>query len=310
MAEQSALKVGVYVDVANISQCGGRGMRFDVLRDFASRGAVEPIRLNAYVTFDARRADNDGDFRRLQMNFHSTLRDFGYKVIVKEVKWYQDESGAPYGKANADLDMAVDALLQSENLDRVLLATGDGDFVQVVRALQNKGCRVEVVAFDSVSGELKREADHFICGHLIPNLLPINDGGVAWGAEGSRVRGVCYSFLHEKMFGFLKFLKEIRTGLWNTDTRRKDSPYGSAFVHGSELRGFDLTLLPSREYVFEFSLSTTDKGLQARDIVLVSSPASARRLEVHPPSLNHPDQGGATASRGAAAGPVGSGVAT
>ena len=36
--------------------------------------------------------------------------------------------------------------------------TGDGDFVQVVRALQNKGCRVEVLAFDNVSEELRREA--------------------------------------------------------------------------------------------------------------------------------------------------------
>jgi len=41
-------------------------------------------------------------------------------------------------KANADLELAVDALLQAENLDYVLLETGDGDFMRLVRALQSE----------------------------------------------------------------------------------------------------------------------------------------------------------------------------
>ena len=45
-------------------------------------------------------------------------------MIQKVVKWYYDENGRAFGKANADLDMAVDALLQSENIDRVLMCTG------------------------------------------------------------------------------------------------------------------------------------------------------------------------------------------
>jgi uncharacterized LabA/DUF88 family protein len=100
--------------------------------------------------------------------FFAVLRDFGYKVIQKEVKWFTDEDGNQVAKANADLDLAVDALMQSDNLDRVVLVTGDGDFVQVVRALQNKGCRVEVVAFRNVSSELRREADLFYSGQRSP----------------------------------------------------------------------------------------------------------------------------------------------
>src|SRR5690606_4456219 len=132
--------------------------RYDVLREFAARGDSDPVRLNAYVAFDYSRAQNDSQYRANAFNFHSALRDFGFKVIQKSVKWFTDEAGQSYAKANADLDMAVDALLQSEKLERVLLITGDGDFVQVVRALQNKGCRVEVVAFNNVSAELRREA--------------------------------------------------------------------------------------------------------------------------------------------------------
>ena len=120
-------KVGVYVDVANMYSNGGHRMRYDVLRTFASRDNAEMVRLNAYASFDADRAKTDPPYGTSVNNFHSILRDFGYKVITKTVKWYTDEAGKRYGKANADLDLAVDVLLQSQNLDRVLLATGDGD---------------------------------------------------------------------------------------------------------------------------------------------------------------------------------------
>ena len=153
------MKVGLYVDVANIAMNGGFRMRYDVLRDFACRGGAEAVRLNAYVSYDPARAESDPDYKAGQFRFHSALRDIGYKVIQKETKWYTDETGAKFGKANVDLDLAVDALLQSSTLDRVVLVTGDGDFVQVIKALQNKGCRVEVVAFDNVSADLRREAD-------------------------------------------------------------------------------------------------------------------------------------------------------
>jgi len=168
-----AIKVGVYVDGANVAMNGGWGMRYDVLREFAARGGAEVVRLNAYLAYDEERAKSDDAYRRGQESFHSSLRDMGFKVIRKLLRWYQDESGKRYGKANVDLDMAVEALLQSEHLDRVVLATGDGDFVRVVRALQNKGCRVEIVAFDNVSRDLRREADMFLSGYLIPNLQPI-----------------------------------------------------------------------------------------------------------------------------------------
>jgi uncharacterized LabA/DUF88 family protein len=263
-------KVGVYVDVENMARNGGYGMRYDILREFAARGGADPVRLNAYVAFDYGRAQNDQQYRENAFNFHSALRDFGYKVIQKPVKWFTDESGQPYAKANADLDMAVDALLQSEKLDRVLLATGDGDFVQVVRALQNRGCRVEAVAFNNVSSELKREADLFVSGFLIPNLLPSHGHGEGrWGEEGSRVRGVCYSYSHDRSFGFLRFMREIAQGLWNIDTRKSGSPYSSAFAHQSEFPDeIDVKTLPSREHIFEFTLFNSERGLQAKDLTV------------------------------------------
>lgn len=271
---RSTSKVGIYVDVANMYRNGGRRMRYDVLREFAARDDGELVRLNAYVSFDAERARYDQAYNQGVNNFYSTLRDFGYKVITKEVKWYQEASGERYGKANADLELAVDALLQSQNLDRVLIATGDGDFVQVITALQNRGCRVEVVGLDNVSIDLRREADMFMSGYLIPNLIPVNGNAdqPQWGESRSRVRGVCY-YHNDQGYGFIRYLKRLAPGLWLTDTRHPESPYDTVFFHDSNLpSSVDATTLPSRSYILEFDLieSANRDGYQAHDIELAS----------------------------------------
>ena len=268
-------RIGVYIDVANMTRNGGYGMRYEVLREFACRGHAEPVRLNAYVSFDADRSESDPTYREGQQGFYSLLRDFGYKVIQKNVRWYTDEAGNRFGKANADLDLAVDALLQSDNIDRILLCTGDGDFVQVVRALQNKGCRVEVVAFENVSADLRREADLYMPGYLIPNLLPtgVPRGGPVWGELGSRVRGVCYNHTG-KGYGFLRFMKTIAPELWRIDPRQPDSPYESVFFHNSQLPDeVHVSDLPSRSMIFEFELARAEgreNSLQAINMQLVS----------------------------------------
>ena len=261
MIRQSSLKIGVYVDSANIYRCGGNRMQYDVLREFVCRDGGELMRLNTYVSYDEERARRDLEYKTKTQGFYSILRDIGYKVIVKNVKWFYDDDGNRIPKANSDLDLAVDALLQSENLDRILLVSGDGDFVQVVRALQNKGCRVEVIGGDNVSSELKQEADMFFSAYLIPNLIPFSNPRNAWGDDGSYVRGYCYFYEPAKGFGYMRYLTKISSGLWLTDKRRfPDSPYESAFFHVSELQDEAIAQkLPSRDLIFEFKLKPSDR---------------------------------------------------
>lgn len=273
---QSTAKVGVYADVANMYRNGGQRMQYDVLREFACRDYAEPVRLNAYVTFDGERAKRDATYRDGALSFHSKLRDYGYKVIVKEITWFRDDGGVRVGKADADLDLAVDALLQSENLDRVLIASGDGDFVNVVRALQNRGCRVEIVGLDNSSGALRQESDLFIAGFLIPGLIPMHLAATDqpdWGEIGSRVRGWCYWHEADRGFGYMRFLKEISGGLWFTDARHPNSPYETAFFRDLHLPGaVRPNDLPNRQFIFEFELAESERaeGMQAMEIELIS----------------------------------------
>lgn len=268
------MKVGVYVDAENVRRNGGRNLRYDVLREFAVREGGSVLRLNTYVAVDEERMRTDAEHREGMLDFLRAIRASGWKAVEKKVRYYEDERGGRTSKANVDLDMAVDMLLQSENLDKVILVTGDGDFLTVVRALQNKGLRVELLAFRNVSGLLRREADFFLSGFLVPGLVPVADSAAPWGDIGSRVRGYCHSWKEDQGYGFFRFLREVSSGLWVRDTRLEDSPYESAFVHKSELpAGTDPRRLRDGLAVFEFELAegrAEGENMAARNVELAA----------------------------------------
>lgn len=273
----SALKVGVFVDAENIRLNGGYQLRYDVLRRFAARDGGPLIRLNTYMTFDRERSERDPEYAKKALTYQRTVRDFGWKITVKHVRRYTDEEGNVNTKANADLDLAVDAMIQAENLDQVLLVTGDGDFLQVVNALQNRGSRVELLAFRNISGELQRQADAFYSGYLIPDLLPFpNEPKNEWGELGSWVRGVCTRWFPDKGYGFLRFVRRIDANLWVTDTRDPASPYEGVFCHASDLAdGVTPDDLANRETILEFALKESGQkndGLAADNVQVVYAP--------------------------------------
>ena len=221
------LKTGIYVDAANINQNGGWGMRYDVLKRVATRGEAYLVRANAYVVRDREREKNNQEWKEKIERYFEKLRSFGFKLIEKNVVVYRDEDGNINRKANADMELAVDALVQSRSLDRILLLSGDGDFTRLVTALQNMGCRVEVLAFSNYNYRLKNEADFFINGYLIPDLIPFGDKN-EWGKEGNQVRGVITNWISRQKYGFVRFLEDIKMDItnmenWNTAILHENS---------------------------------------------------------------------------------------
>jgi len=275
--KRSGLRAGVYVDVENVSRNGGRGMRFGALRSFACRDGADAIRLNAYLAFDEERARRDTIYGERATRYHFALREVGFKVIEKPVQWYTNDDNIRVSKSNSDLDLAVDMLLQSAKLDRIVLVSGDGDFVQVVRALQNVGCRVELLAFQNVSFNLRRESDLFVSGYLLPGLLP--QEGPRWGELDSRVRGICDYYNPDRGFGLLRYLVDF-DNLTITDTELEGSPYRKAFFHYKKLPvEIEPFQLPSRDMIFEFTLAPgREEGkFAAEDLTLAVDYASTSR---------------------------------
>ena len=66
-----------------------------------------------------------------------------------------------------DIELAVDAMEMADNVEHMVLFSGDGDFRPLVAALQRKGVRVSVVSTirsspPMIAGVLRRQADNFI----------------------------------------------------------------------------------------------------------------------------------------------------
>lgn len=205
------LKTGIYVDAENIKMSGGYGMRYDVLVELAKAGESVLLRANCYLAEDRERTNRDPDYRQKVYSYHDILRQCGFRIIKKYVRRYQDEDGNVTTKANADMDLAIDALLQARNLDRVILLTGDGDFIRLVTALQNTGCRVEVIGFHNVSHELREAADAYISGFLIPGLLPISGNGQNNCDQWQR--GNVINFNADRGFGFFRYFRLTNKGI-------------------------------------------------------------------------------------------------
>ncbi|MCH8568609.1 MAG: NYN domain-containing protein [Balneolales bacterium] len=265
-------KVGIYIDAIDVTMNGGFGLRYDILRKFATRDGCMSTRMNVYLGYDQTRSKEDQSYRQKTNRFCEVLRDFEYKVIERPIEQSFDSSGETPAKTPIEMEMACDMITQAQNMDRLILLTNQESFIYVINALQTMGKRVELIGFDNMPARLKKVADLYVSGYTIPGLLPIKTP-YEWGTVGSRVRGVCYDFSHSDGYGFLRYLNRIDEHLWITDSRLPDSPYKTVFAHVSQFESdFDSSYLPSRDLIFEFDLVKNEKGLVAQDIVLVSAP--------------------------------------
>ncbi len=235
------LKTGIYVDAENVRMCGGYGMRYDILVNLANLGNSTMLRANSYVAEDHTRTQEDLEYRQKLYHYHNVIRKCGFKLIKKFVTRYVDEDGVVTTKANADMDLAIDALLQSRNLDRIILITGDGDFVRLVTALQNKGCRVEVIGFHNVSTKLREEADNFLSGFLIPGLLPIPNAS----ADEDWHRGTPLNYNANRGFGFFRFFRMTPNGLLSE----------TVFFHCSKASVENDDIFSNPANIFEFRIA-------------------------------------------------------
>ena len=245
------LKAGIFLDLENLTRNGGWGIRYDVIRDLVAAQGTTVLRANAYMAIDRTREDTDYAYRSRRHDYRAAIRRTGFHLILKEVKRYRDTEGELVTKANSDLDLAVDALLQSDNLDYVLLGSGDGDFLRLVRALQNRGKRVDLLSFANTNTQLKREVDFHFSGFLVPNLVRTEE-------PTNRQRGIMHAVNEERGYGFVT----LRTGLQAGEIRDDVFCHITDVVptNGNPVDNSYFASLKMRQSVLEFDLVDTDDG--------------------------------------------------
>lgn len=112
--------------------------------------------------------------RHLQrVRFYLKLESFGYQLVLKPVKLYEQGDGTTRRKANCDVDMAFCLMKEKDNFDRVVVLSGDGDFLPVLKYLKENKKEVIVLGRGKrTAKEIKQFAgNNFRDFEYLKNLL-------------------------------------------------------------------------------------------------------------------------------------------
>ena len=96
-----------------------------------------------YLT-EARLVLLDRHLKRIR--FYIKLEQFGYNLVLKPVKSYEDADGSVERKANCDVDMTFYMMRDRNAYDKVIFMSGDGDFLPVLKFLRDNKKEVSVLA--------------------------------------------------------------------------------------------------------------------------------------------------------------------
>ena len=146
-------RVGVLVDIQNLYYSAkviySKKVNFgQVLKD-----AVGDRKLIRAVAYGIKTLEGQEE------KFFEALEKQGFEVKTKDLQIFP--GGAK--KGDWDVGIAVDAIKMSKSLDAIVLVSGDGDYIPLVKYIQSTtGCRVEGAAFkESTSNKLIEELDDF-----------------------------------------------------------------------------------------------------------------------------------------------------
>ena len=151
-------QIALFIDGANLyttAKALGFGINYDrLLKEFQSRGTL--VRAFYYTTIIE-------DPENLSIRPLLDWLDYnGYTVVTKAAKEYFDSIGRRKIKGSIDIELTVDAMELADQIDEMVLFSGDGDFRPLMEAMQRRGVRVTVVSTTStrppiIADELRRQ---------------------------------------------------------------------------------------------------------------------------------------------------------
>ncbi len=152
-------RVGIFIDGENIHYSAKHlNMRLDYLKMCEKLANGRRLVRSHFYTAISHESAGKIDF----VNF---LKLNGFRVVTKEVRLpVEGETVTPRAssKGNLDMLMALDVFELLDNLDTVIICTGDGDYVPLVEAVARRGKHVEVCALrEMTSTDLIAVSDEY-----------------------------------------------------------------------------------------------------------------------------------------------------
>lgn len=144
------MKTFVFIDASNLFYGGEKSLGWKI--DYQINETVPLKNLENHLTKTLRSENeklNEAEIllisRHLQrVKFYIRLEAFGYQLFLKPVKLYEQEDGTTKRKANCDVDMAFHLMKERDEFDRVIVLSGNGDFLPVLKYLKQIGKQVLV----------------------------------------------------------------------------------------------------------------------------------------------------------------------
>jgi len=172
--ERADQRVALFVDTQNLfyaaRDAAGRYLDYEHLLRIAARGRHLQS-ATAYVV------EREGDASA--HGFITRLSAIGYRVRRRTLRVHRaDDQGRTVLEGDWDMGIAADLVRALDQVDVCVLASGDGDFVPILQLAQERGKRVEVLAFREASAQsLIDLVDRFVhLGDVEGAYLPPNRG--------------------------------------------------------------------------------------------------------------------------------------
>jgi uncharacterized LabA/DUF88 family protein len=166
---------GVYIDGANIlhgSLDAGWKVDYEKLRKYL-RERYKIKSLIYYNSIGYERGskgqflyDENGQLQinRSQEKFYDFLKGVGYRTVVKNLKFINNDFSKP--KNNMDTYLTVDILEESDLWQTLILFSGDCDFDRLIEIIMGRQKNIVIYSFKSrLSYELKIKGVHY------PNVI-------------------------------------------------------------------------------------------------------------------------------------------
>jgi uncharacterized LabA/DUF88 family protein len=149
---QKNQRVGIFIDTQNLYHSARSNFQAHVNYQTMVEAALQGRQLVRAFAYVIRSEGRD------ETKFFDALTDLGIEMRVKDLQvFYTGEK-----KADWDVGIAIDIVRMTEKLDAIVLVSGDGDFLEVLRYVKSRGVRAEVMAFrKTTSSQLMEEVDAF-----------------------------------------------------------------------------------------------------------------------------------------------------
>ncbi|MEL6365132.1 MAG: NYN domain-containing protein [Pseudomonadota bacterium] len=158
-------RAAILIDGANLYKTA-RTLGFDIDYKALLARTNKTVRLLRASYYTAMQEDREQDYSPLRPLI-DWLDYNGYHMVTKPMKEFTDAAGQRRFKGSTDVELAVDIVQTAEQVDHLVVFTGNGEFRRAIRAAQEKGARVTIVSTiktqpPMAADDLRRQADVFV----------------------------------------------------------------------------------------------------------------------------------------------------